>query len=112
MFRSVAMQCAAQKYIGSNGVTDARVAEIFGTGTNNNNDAYVPTLTNLFVNGATETAIVPFDASTLDPFFEKTTYVGAVKDAADSWYKTWTCNSVTADFGTGNTGLCTALPTY
>jgi hypothetical protein len=112
IFRSVAMQCATQKFIGSNGVTDARVAEIFGTGTNNNTDAYVPTLTGLFINGATETAIPATDPKTFDAFFDTTTYVGAVKDATDTWYRGWTCNSVTADFGTGNTGLCTSLPTY
>ena len=111
-FRSVHMQCAAQKYIGSNGVTDARVAEIFGTGTNNNSDAYTPSLTSTFVNGPVEAAIIAFDASTLDPFFERTTYVGAVRDATDNWYRNWTCNSTIADFGVGNTGLCTALPTY
>ncbi len=64
-----------------------------------------------------------FDASTLNGFvfngitvtpagfFDKTTYIGAVKDATDTWYKQWTCNSTTADFGTGNSGLCTSLPT-
>ena len=112
VFRSVHMQCATQKYIGSNSVTDARVAEIFGTGTNNNNDDYTPTLTGGFINGATEAAIPAFDASTLDPFFDRTTYVGAVRDATDTWYRSWTCNSSIADFGTGNTGLCTTLPTY
>lgn len=112
IFRSVHMQCATQKYVGSNGVTDARVAEIFGTGANNNNDAYVPTLTSTFVNGPTEAAIPVFDVTTIDPFFERTTYVGAVRDATDTWYRSWTCNSSTADLGTGNTGLCTTLPTY
>ena len=39
------------------------------------------------------------------------TYIGAVKDSTDTWYRTWTCNSATLDLGTGNTGLCTSLPT-
>lgn len=111
VFRSVVMQCGTPKYIGSSGVTEAQVAAIFGTGTNNNNDAFTPTLTNLFMNGANETAVPAFDASTLGAFFDKTSYIGAVKDATDTWYKSWTCNSSTADFGTGNTGLCTSLPT-
>ena len=113
VFRAVQMQCGTTKYIGSNSVTVAQVEAIFATGTLGNSDAYVPTLTGGFINGATETAVTAFDASTIDAtFFDKTTYVGAVKDANDTWYKTWTCNSATADFGTGNTGLCTALPTY
>ncbi|MFM9853446.1 MAG: hypothetical protein ACKVOJ_11665 [Sphingomonadaceae bacterium] len=130
-FRSVQMQCAATRYIASNtaaagtapafSVTD--VQNIFGAGTNNNSDTYVPTLTSLFINGATETAVpafnpatlngVVFNSITLTPagFFDATTYVGAVQNAADTWYTQWTCNSSTAMFGTGNTGMCTSLPT-
>ncbi|MDH7972288.1 hypothetical protein QH494_08845 [Sphingomonas sp. AR_OL41] len=124
VFKSVVFSgCATQKYIGSNGVTDAQVQAIFGTGTNNNNDAFTSSLISLFVNGANETAVPAFDASTLNGFvfngitvtpagfFDKTTYIGAVKDATDTWYKGWTCNSSTADFGTGNTGACTSIPT-
>jgi hypothetical protein len=122
-FRSVQMQCATRRYIGSNGPTDADVQTIFGPGTNNNSDTYVPTLTSLFINGATETAVpafnpatlngVVFNAITLTPagFFDATTYVGAVQNAADTWYTQWTCNSPTASFGTGNSGMCTSLPT-
>jgi hypothetical protein len=32
-----------------------------------------------------------------------------VKDAADTWYAGWTCNSATANFGTTGTA-CTSLP--
>jgi hypothetical protein len=85
---------------------------VFGAGSTGNSDTYVPTLTNLFINGPTETAIPVTDVTTLGAFFEPTTYVGAVKDASDTWYRSWTCNSATADFGAGNTGLCTTLPTY
>ena len=117
VFRSVLMQCATQKYIGSSGVTDAQVQSIFGAGSNNNSDTYTPTLVSMFINGATEAAVPAFDASTLnaapgDPvFFDKTDYIGAVKDATDTWYMGWTCNSSTIDFGAGNSGLCTSLPT-
>jgi hypothetical protein len=81
-------------------------------------------LTSLYINGATETAVTPFNVSTLNGqtfnsieltragFFDQTTYIGAVKDATDTWFQGWTCNSATANFGTGNTGLCTSLPTF
>lgn len=118
VFRSVVFQCdATTKFIGSNSVTAAQVAAIFGSGTNNNNDAFVPTLTNAFVNGTAEAAVTPFNASGLNAvtggpaFFDVTNYIGAVRDAADNWYRGWTCNSTTADFGSGNSGLCTSLPT-
>jgi hypothetical protein len=62
----------------------------------------------LFINGASETAVSAFNASTLNAFFDATTYVGAVRDANDTWYAGWTCNSATATFGTSVTGLCTS----
>ena len=103
---------ATPAFVGLNGVTDAQVSGIFGSGANNNNSAFVPSLTSLFVNGANETAVTAFDASTLNSFFAATTYIGAVKDANDTWYAGWTCNSVTATLGTSVTGLCTSLPTF
>lgn len=111
VFRSVVMQCAATKYLGSNGVTAADVAGIFGTGTNNNNDAFTPSLASLYINGSNENAVTAFNANTLGAFFDTKTYIGAVQNASDTWYAGWTCNSGTANFGTGNSGLCTSLPT-
>lgn len=124
-FRSVVFSgCGATPFLGANGVTNDQVAALFGSGSNNNNVSYTPTLTNLFVNGANETAVPAFNASTfngqvfngitLTPagFFDATSYIGAVRDANDTWYQGWTCNSVHASFGTGNTGLCTTIPVF
>jgi hypothetical protein len=108
-FRSVAMQCGTTKYVGSNGVTAAQVETIFGSGANNNNDAFTPTLTSVFINGANETAVPGFDATVWSTFFTAVNFIGAVR-SSDNWYQGWTCNSSTADFGTGNSGLCTTLP--
>ncbi len=116
VFRSVVMQCASTKYLGANGVTAANVQTIFGSGANGNNDAFTPTLTTLlagtpaFVNGASEAAVTAFDASTLGAFFEKAGFIGAIR-STDTWFQGWTCNSATANFGSGNTGACTSLPT-
>ena len=85
---------------------------VFNAGTNNN-AALTSTLTGLFINGANETAVPAFDATTLNDataFFVRTNYIGAVKDAADTWYAGWTCNSETASFG-ATSGACTTLPT-
>ena len=112
LVRSVVAQCATPAFIGSNGVTESEVAAIFGSGSNSNNSAFTPTLMSLFINGASETAVSAFNANTLNPFFDTTTYVGAVRDAADTWYTGWTCNSSTANLGTSATGLCTSLPTF
>ncbi len=117
VFRSVVMQCGATPFLGVNGPTNADVAAIFGAGANNNSATFTPSFTSTFINGPAETAVPAFDASPLTassangPFFERQTYIGAVRDANDTWYRQWTCNSTTLDLGTGNTGLCTSLPT-
>ena len=53
------------------------------------------TLTNqvlTFINGANETARPVVNAATIYPsFFTTTTYIGAVQNAADTWYTGWTC---------------------
>ncbi len=110
IFRSVVAQCSATPFVGLNGVTNDQVTAIFGSGANNNNSAFVPTLASTFINGASETAVPAFNASTLNAFFTATTYIGAVQNAADTWYTGWTCNSSTANLGTANSA-CTALPT-
>jgi hypothetical protein len=110
--RSVVLRCNATKYVGTGTISAAQVATTFGTGANNNDDAFTSSFSSLFINGANETAVRATDPSTFNSFFTATTYIGAVKDASDSWYAGWTCNSATATLGTSVTGLCTTLPTY
>jgi hypothetical protein len=109
--RSMRMQCGATKYVDSGSFAVGTASAAFGSGSNNNSDSYTPTLTALFINGATETGVPVFNANGVDAFFDTVTYIGAVKDSADTWYAGWTCNSGWADFGSGNSGLCTSLPT-
>ncbi len=108
LFQSVVMQCAATQFLGSDGVTADQVATTFNAGANNN-AAFTSTLTNTFVNGANEAVAAATDPKTLDAAFDTTNYVGAVKDASDTWYAGWSCNSATANFGTTSTA-CTSLP--
>lgn len=111
VFKSVVMSCAAPAFIGANGVTNAQVEAIFGSGANNNNAAFTLSLTDLFINGANETAVAAVDPKTVDAFFDTTDYIGAVKDATDTWYQGWTCFSSAADFG-GGESECSSLPVY
>lgn len=107
---SVAFQCGGTApFQGGGGVTAAEVEAIFNAGTNNT-VTFTPTLTGVFINGANETARTPFNASTVNSFFVNTPYIGAVRDAADTRFSGWTCNSATANFGTAS-GACTAIPT-
>lgn len=108
--RSVVMQCNSTKYLGSGSYTASQVSGFFGSGSNNNNDAFTPTLTALFINGSNETGVTAFNASTISSFFASKSYIGAVQNSSDTWYAGWTCNSTTANFGSSST-LCTSLPT-
>jgi hypothetical protein len=49
------------------------------------------TLTDIFVNGPNETGATAIDPSTVNPFFTATTWIGAVRNAADTWWTTWSC---------------------
>jgi hypothetical protein len=113
--RSVALQCNATKYLGTGTYTAAQVATAFGAGANNNTDSFVNTLATLFVNGTAETAVTAIDPKTVDTtgFFDTTTWIGAVRNAQDTWYAGWTCNSGYAAFDNATVAgrSCTSLPT-
>jgi len=94
-FNSVFMSCASPYRAGGFGSQ-----AIFTSGTNNTeagtSTLTAPTagvtLTNqvlTFINGANENAVTP-TAPTYG-FFQTTTYIGAVQNAADTWYQGWTC---------------------
>lgn len=112
-FLSVVMQCGgAAPFIGANGTTAQQVQDAFLAGSPANSFTFTPSLTKVFINGASETGVVASDPKTVSDAFDTTTYVGAVKDAADTWYAPWTCNSGTANFvdNPATRTLCTSLP--
>ena len=121
-FRSVRLACPTD-FRNDGNVTTATVAAIFGSGTNNNSNAHVSTLTGVFINGANESAVAatdptPFNAdafATVNPAapnrLTAVTYIGAVQNAADTWYAGWACNSSYVSFG-GTSALCTAVPIF
>ena len=111
VFRSVLLHSTGANAFrnGDGGVTAQQVTDLFAAAGSNNNAAFTSTLSGTFVNGANEAAAVATDPKSLDASFDTTNYVGAVKDAADTWYAGWTCNSATASFGTASTA-CTSLP--
>ena len=97
-FNSVFMSCGIP-YRPSNAVLSAAA---FTAGTNNTatgtstltSPASGTSLSNqvlTFINGANENAVTPVAAATVYSFFQNTTYIGAVQNAADTWYQGWTC---------------------
>ena len=115
MFQSVVLNCATDAVNGSGGGWTADQAlAAFNAGPNNNAD-FTSSLVNGYINGPNETAATASDPTALSTFFETPTggnFVGAVRDAASDWTQGWTCNSPTVNFGTTNTGDCSALPVY
>lgn len=107
---SVVMTCGGTgAFLGTGTYDNAAVQAAFNAGTNNNG-AFTSTLTSTFVNGAGETAVPAYASlSTLSSFFTNVTYIGAVKDASDTWYRGWTCDTTNANLGSNS--ACTAVPT-
>jgi hypothetical protein len=108
VFTSVAFQCGATPFVATGGLTVPEVAAAFNAGTDVTS-SFTASLTNTFVNGASESSWNATDPKVVDAAFDTTTYIGAVKDANDTWYTGWTCNSATASLGSTNTA-CTTLP--
>ncbi len=106
-FNSVVLSCPTP-FRDDGNVSVATVTSIFNAGTNNNAN-FVSTLTNGYVDGASERAVTPFNASTLGSFLVNTSYIGAVRDSGDTWWSGWTCNSVAATFATTSQN-CAAAP--
>lgn len=94
-FNSVLLDCSplTSANTTANGATVAPLA----LAADANNSETTNTLTSTFINGATETAVTPFAASTVDPFFVDTTYIGAVADVNDTWWQGWSCGLEASD---------------
>ncbi|WP_293679672.1 hypothetical protein [uncultured Phenylobacterium sp.] len=85
---SVVLSCSTA-FRNDTDVDGTAAASLFNAGTNNSS-THTSTLSG-FVNGSNEMGRVAFNASTLNPFFESTTYIGAVRDGNDNWWTGWTC---------------------
>lgn len=110
-FNSVVFSCPTA-FRNDGNVATTTIQTIFTSApSTGNNSAFTSTLSSVFINGANETAVTPFNASTLNSFFVNTDYIGAVKDATDAnaWYAGWTCNASYVNFG-ATSANCTTLP--
>jgi hypothetical protein len=84
--------------------TTGRITSFGLPATTNNSLGATSTLTDDIINGANETAVPVTNPTILNAaannnvgFFQTVTYVGAVKDASDTWYKGWTCGMGTGE---------------
>jgi hypothetical protein len=102
-FRSVFMSCGLPyRPTAGNAANPARSRDVFLLGANNTEagtstltaPASGTTLTNqvlTFINGANENAVPVVNAPSVNSYFVATTYIGAVRDASDTWWRGWTC---------------------
>ena len=68
---------------------DQRAQDAFEAGTNN---VVGSSTLNGFINGANENAVPAYQGlSEVHGFFEDVDYIGAVRDANDTWWQGWTC---------------------
>jgi trimeric autotransporter adhesin len=81
-FNSVLFDCP--------GVYDG-TSQGFITAGANNTTTTANSLTGGFINGATETGRTVVDPTTLSSFFVAAPYIGAVRNAGDTRFQTWTC---------------------
>lgn len=88
-YDSVIFNCPIAFTVDTN-VTAPQVETVFNAGTNNASQL-TTTLTNTFVNGPTENGRTALNPATVNAFFTATTYIGAVRDANDTWWQGWTC---------------------
>ncbi len=87
-FNSVLLDCPVAFTADGN---EAAAQSIFEAGANNSSTV-ANTLTNTFVNGATENGRTAVDPTTINSFFTSTNYIGAVRDANDTWWQGgWAC---------------------
>ncbi|MFC7379429.1 hypothetical protein [Brevundimonas sp. GCM10030266] len=102
VFRSVYFACS-RPYENDSNVNAAATEAVFITATNiNNTAAGTSTMTApagatlqaqslAFINGTNESAVPVTNAPAVYSWFQNVTYIGAVQNAADTWFTGWTC---------------------
>ncbi|WP_164157222.1 hypothetical protein [Sandarakinorhabdus rubra] len=107
IFRSVIFGCSGGAVENDSGVDAAAVTPLI-TGNSNILPPVTLTLQNIFLPGNFETSAPATDPrvafANTGTFFDQTNYVGAFRNATDTWYAGWTCG-----VGPGATA-CTAPP--
>ncbi|MDZ4374614.1 MAG: hypothetical protein U1C74_24770 [Phenylobacterium sp.] len=86
---SVVLACAANPFRNDSGVDGAQAAALFNAGANNATN-HTSTLSG-FVNGSNEMGRVATNPQAIYAFFDNVSYIGAVRDASDTWWQGWTC---------------------
>lgn len=99
IYQSVHLSCDGGAVLGSSPITNAQVEAILDANANNVKTG-TSTLVSGFINGANENAVTATNITSIAgntlpaavrDFLTPVDYIGAVKDANDTWYAGWTC---------------------
>ena len=98
VFQSVVFDCEDGPFISD---SDGYEAQVFtATADNHNLTDYTNSLQSVFINGNAENAVTAVaNVTAYSAFFQQVNYIGAVRDANDTWYRSWSCNAGYVDFG-------------
>ncbi len=88
-FNSVFMSCPVAFRNDSN-VDAAAITALFNAGANNTANG-TSTLASNFINGTNENAVAATNLAAVSAAFTPVTYIGAVRNASDTWWQGWTC---------------------
>ena len=103
-----AAQFAAATTVNTITVTPEEQLALATAGANNNVNGVGSALNGVSPAGAASLTVAT-DASSINPFFQQTSFVGALNGSTDTSFQEWTCNSTSAQFG-GAGAACTAVP--
>jgi len=101
-FNSVYFACGTP-FVNDSDVTAAQIAAIFNLGANNTANG-TSTLLSTFINGPSENAVTATSPAGLSSYFSNVSYIGAVRDANDNWWRGWTCGLAS------NEASCLTIP--
>ncbi|MCA1748983.1 MAG: hypothetical protein LC634_05430 [Sphingomonadales bacterium] len=97
VFRSVIFDCDVEAF-DSDGDNFEAVA-FNASGDANNDRDYNNTLSSIFINGNAENGVdAVANITSFSSFFTQVDYIGAVRDANDTWYRNWSCNASYVSF--------------
>ena len=90
-FRSTVLSCAGGPFRTTDGDQAEAPATLFAAGNDNLSTGYIPTLSQVFINGGNEAARAATNPTTTSAFLLSVNFIGAVSGPSDSWYVGWTC---------------------
>lgn len=104
VFQSVVFDCANGAFDTDSDAFEAMAFNSQGSGNDvpansGNDEDFTNSLASVFINGANENGVAAAaNVAQYSPFLIQVDYIGAVADANDTWYQSWSCNASYVSF--------------